>query len=129
MIGFKDYSLVLFKDGKPVFYSKGSGLKPLFECVNDHKGLKNCLLYDKVIGLAAARLILYSGMISSVMTNVCSIKAEELLAKYSILVKADKMVPNILNSDRTNICPMELSADKVGSEAFFLQLKERYLSN
>lgn len=118
---FTKYSLALIKDNKIIFSSKESGLKPLIECIKKYKSkFKDCILHDKIIGLAAARLILYSAMINLIFAEVASKPAKELLEKNSIRVDAQKIVDNILNKNKTGICPMELKAIKTKDNELFL---------
>lgn len=124
---FKDYSLVLIKNDGVVYSSANSGLRPLVECVCKFKGkFRDCILHDKVVGLAAARLIVYSGMISSVITNVSSKSAKELLDKSWIELNAGSVVDNILTKDKLSVCPMELKAMGMDNEPFFLHIKKRF---
>lgn len=108
---FAKYSLALIKDDEIIFSSDKSGLRPLIECVDGHKSkIKDCILHDKVIGLAAAKIIIYSGMISKIISRVSSKSAIELLKKNNIKITPQIIVDNILNSDKLNICPMESKA-------------------
>lgn len=122
---FKKYSLVLEKDSKVIFTSDKPRLRPLVECILENKERKNCKLYDRVIGLAAARLIVYSGMISSVETPVASVAGIEHLRKNGILIHSEKTVEMILNDTKTGQCPMEMRAKDAGSdEEYFKTLKK-----
>lgn len=105
------FSLFLVKKDKVIFKSKKEGLKPLIECIKQIKlKEKDYVLHDKVVGLAAAKLIVYSGVISEVVTPLCSDLAKDLLIQNKIKIKAEEIVENILNEDKTGICPMELKA-------------------
>lgn len=127
-IDFSKYSLVLFKDSKIVLSSTESGLRPLIECVKKYKGeIKDCTLYDKVIGLAAAKLVVYSKVVSLVITQTCSRLAKEFLEENNIGLKAENIVDNILTEDRSAICPMELKAMSIdGVEDFFLEIEDLF---
>ncbi|VVC03382.1 Uncharacterised protein [Candidatus Bilamarchaeum dharawalense] len=115
---FSKYSLVLVNEDKVVFQSSLSGLRPLVECVKTNAG-GNCILYDKVIGLAAARIIVHSGLISKVVTPLASYPAKKLLEEDGITVEADEVVEKILNKDKTAPCPMEVKALEMDNEQFF----------
>ena len=116
------YSLVLIKDQKIIYRSRASGIKPLIYCVQRHfSDLQDCTLYDKVVGLAAAKIIVYSQMISHVLTPVASKKAQALLRKSRINLEAQKIVPHILKRDRESICPLEIQALNVDDHALFFQ--------
>ena len=118
---FTNNSLVLVKCGKIIYSSKYSGLRPLYECVKKYKGKhKGLTLYDKVVGLASARLIVYSSLIFEVITTVISVSAKKLLEDNNISIKAAIIVKNILNKEKSFTCPMEVRAEKISSnEEFF----------
>jgi len=124
---FNKYSLALIKGNKIVFSSKSSGLRPLAECVKKYKSkIKDCILHDKIIGLAAARLVVYSEMINGVFTSIASKPAIELLKNGNIKLSAQNIVDNILTKDKKNICPMELKAMKIEDNGkFFAEIKSK----
>lgn len=72
-------SLVLYNGDEVIFSSDKSGLRPLLECIQ--KGKKGDRLFDKVIGLAAARLIAHSGIACVVSTPIISKPAVDYLKK------------------------------------------------
>ena len=119
------YSLVLAKNGEIICSSRGTGLRPLVECIHRCRSrFSECTLYDRVIGLAAARLVVYSDMISLVLTRVCSEAAKALLTTHNIEVKALNIVSNIHTQDELSICPMERMAQTVeDNESVFSQLR------
>lgn len=125
---FAGYSLALIKDGKVLYSSTKSGLRPLVECVIKHKGkFNNCILYDKIMGLAAARIVVYCGFISSVVSKTASKSAKELLEKNNINLKTENIVENILNNDKSGICPGELKAQQItDNKAFFSNMKDLF---
>ena len=120
---FTKYSLALIKDNKIIFSSTKSRLVPLLECIQRFKiKVNNCILHDRRIGLAAARLIVFSNMISKVFTLTCSFQAKELLEKNNIQLIADEFVVNILK-ENGEICPMELRAKELNdNKEFYLFL-------
>jgi hypothetical protein len=108
---FSKYSLALYHQESRIFSSQNHGLRPLVECITECKGkYQNCTLHDKVVGLAAARIIVSSGIISCVITPVASKQGRVVLMENNIALLADKVVENILNNDGTAICPMEKRA-------------------
>lgn len=122
-VNFSENSLVLVCTGKVLFQSSLSGLRPLVECVKQYSNYKNCTLYDRVIGLAAARIIVHTGIISRIVTPLASGQAKKLLGQNNIEINAEKTVERILNKDKNGTCPMELKAMKAeGNEEFFLSL-------
>ena len=126
---FTKYSLALVQNNKIIFTSSGAGLRSLLECVKTFKGKrKNCILHDKVVGLAAARIIVYSEIISGVETKLASEPAVRFLGENNLKINADKIVKNILTNDRLSVCPMEQRALKaVDNKEFFVDLEKLIL--
>lgn len=118
---FQDYSLAMFCGGRRVFTSSEPGLKPLVEWLEIYRGkYHGCLLHDKVVGLAAAKLIVYSGLISEVTTGVSSVPAKSFLLDHGVPVSAALCVDNILTRDGTVICPGEVIALETDARDEFL---------
>jgi hypothetical protein len=108
---FTRYSLALVQGDKIVFSEQGRGLKPLLACLENYRHSKESfILHDKVIGLAAAKLVVYSGIISEIQTLLISQPAKKFLEENSIKTEAEKTVANILTQDRRAICPGEIIA-------------------
>lgn len=125
-----NYPLILYHHRKAVYSSRDSGLQPLVMCISECKGkYTHCRLYDKVMGLAAARLIVYSGMIDKVTTPLASTSAVALLKENNIKIAAGKVVDCIMNKDRTGRCPMEIKAEPMTNEAFFQEMSQRISSS
>lgn len=118
---FNNYSLILLSNNKKIFTSTESGLKPLVQCVDaNYKKFENCILCDKIIGLAAARIIVYSQIIDSVITQVASVPAQKFLSENNIKIKAEQSVDKIL-------CPMEKKAQiSKNNKLFFQELLKKY---
>ncbi len=116
------YSLILIKDDKIIYCSHLSGIRPLIYCIEKYYScLKDCILYDKVVGLAAAKLIVYSQMITTVITSVVSKNAQSLLQKNKIHLEAQKIVSHILQPDKHLICPLEIQALNIDDHTLFFQ--------
>ncbi len=128
LAGYEKCSLVLVSRGKVVYSSERGGIRPLFDCLKECMGKhSDCTLHDKVVGLAAANLVVYSGMIKEVVTGVCSEPAKSFLQEKSIGLKADKIVRNILRKDGEGICPMEQKALSLEDmNKFFSYLDEHF---
>lgn len=107
----------------------GRGIKPLYELLTEEGlRLKDGALADKVMGKAAALLILHAG-IKSAYAKVISKPAYELLVDNNVLVTYDVIVEHILNRAQTGFCPMELLTSNITlpSEAYTIigrQLQE-----
>ena len=55
-------SLMIYKDGRLIYQSKSKGIRPHLEAIEVHgEALSGTVMVDKIVGRAAALLILYSG--------------------------------------------------------------------
>lgn len=108
---FTKYALVLIDGDKIIYTASGAGLAPLWDCLEkfrDNGG--RFTLFDKVVGLAAARLMVYSGIIEAVLTPLVSKPAKQFLEENGVRISADQVVANILRKDKSAICPGEVMA-------------------
>ena len=126
-----NHSIILFYNNKAIYTSDGTRIKPLFDLVKQFKDseYKNCTLYDKVVGLAAARLIVYSKIISKVNAHLLSKKAKDFLEQNDIPAEYDFLTERILNQDKTDSCPMEKAAENRWNEEFYQYLEELFNEN
>ncbi|NLN56054.1 MAG: DUF1893 domain-containing protein [Clostridiales bacterium] len=99
------FSFVAVK-GENVFTSRKGGVIPLLEFIAEGVDLKGFSAADKVIGKAAALLMVYCG-IRAAYTPVISKKALEVFENYGIYAEYDKLVEFISNRRNTGLCPME----------------------
>src|SRR5690606_20131291 len=121
---FKYYSLALLEDGMIIHSSRGSGLRPLWDALEKYSGKSGLILHDKVMGLAAARMIDRSGMIDEVYTAIVSSPARQFLNDCGIRLTAIQVVPNILTNDKSSVCPGEIIALNTSEpDAFYRQIK------
>ncbi len=126
---FTKYSLALVEEGRIVYSSGESGLRPLWECLKKYRQTgKNFILFDKVIGLAAARLVADARIISRIETLMASAPAKKILEENNILLNARQIVPHILTKDRKATCPGEIIAMNSAATAEFLKKIEAMLN-
>ena len=119
---FEKYTLALFSQGHIVFESNESRLKPLVEMVQIYKGQEtNCVLHDKIVGLASAKIIVASGIISELHAGVMSKDAEKFLSQTDIKFTFQELVEYIINNEKTGPCPMEVKAREIADPAEFLK--------
>ena len=108
---FTKYSLALVQGDKIIYSSDDSGLKPLWDCLGKYRQSKDkFILFDKVIGFAAARIVVYSGIIEAIQTKLISQPAKQFLKENKIKIEADEIVANILRKDKSAVCPGEIIA-------------------
>ena len=112
-------TFVMIRGGK-TFSSEMRGVAPILDLLReDPDALEDWVVADKVIGKAAALLLMY-GRIKALYTKVISSHALNVLKDSRIEVVYDKLVPYVINRDGTDMCPMEKLVLEIGSpeEAF-----------
>lgn len=96
--------------GEEVFTATDKGIKPLITWLReDPKFFQGASIADKVIGKAAAMLMVYGGA-KEVYAGVLSEASAEFLTKEQIPFTCKERVPYIINRDKTDMCPMEKRA-------------------
>ena len=86
------------------------GIRPLVECLDrDESFLSGACVADKVIGKAAALLMVYGG-VAEVFAAVISDAAAGVFEAAKVSFTAEKRVPYIINREGTGMCPMEQKA-------------------
>ena len=114
----KSWSLVLIKNGKIIFKSKADRLRPLVFCVKKHgREMRGAIVFDKVIGRAAAYLLAHA-KVSEVWTPLVSTGGKKHLLKNKIKLDFGKEVKNIMNEKGDDLCPMEKLSGKLGEKEF-----------
>jgi hypothetical protein len=100
-------SLSIVKKGKILFESSSSGLQDLFAAVDKlGASLRNASIADQIVGRAAAFLFVYS-LANSVFAVTISEKGLKLLEQNRVSAEFRNIVPNVLNKERTDVCPFE----------------------
>lgn len=102
---------VVIRNGRS-FRESGRGVSPLLE-FHDHREagfLRGATVVDKVIGRAAAMIILAGGA-TRVHGETMSEDAKALLESRGVTVSYGTLVPRILNADRSDLCPLEKSVE------------------
>ena len=108
----ENHSLLVYKDGNIVFQDE-HGIQPLLIQIKK-KGLKNAIAVDKVIGKAAALLMVY-GKVKQVHTNIIAKDAIPVFEKYKVEYSYNEVVDYIQNNKKDGLCPMEQKVLKVNS--------------
>ena len=96
---------VTARDGVIQARASGRGVLPLLKLLDDGH-LRHALVVDKVVGRAAAAVCLV-GRARRVHGLLMSEEAKSLLAAHNVPATADRLVPKILNRDKTGLCPLE----------------------
>lgn len=122
-----EYSIVVVKENEIVYKSESKGLQSLISLYkNDVNTLENSSIADKVIGRAAA-LILVDSNIKEVYADLISQNAIEILDKSNIPYEYKAQVKEIRNRDNTRMCPMEeLSLKCVSADELIEKIEEKF---
>ena len=122
-----EYSIVVAKENEIVYKSEGKGLQSLISLYkNDVNTLENSSIADKVIGRAAA-LILVDSNIKEVYADLISQNAIDILDKSNISYEYKSQVTEIRNRDNTGMCPMEeLSLKCVSADELIEKIEEKF---
>jgi Domain of unknown function (DUF1893). len=117
------YSCVIANNEIRTFTQRG--IADLYDLlIHDAAFLTGASIADKVIGKAAAALIVIGG-IKKVYTDVISSSALTLLRNAKVEVTFGQMVPFIQNRDQTGWCPMEKKCyQKESAESILVLIKE-----
>ena len=120
----EDLSLVIVKNEKVIFKTKKPGINGLLQAIETlDKNLVKSSVADKIVGVAAAMLCVYTG-ISSVFAITISGPGIKVLKDNKIAYLFENKVSNILNRNKTDVCPFEKQAiASINSEEAYVKLK------
>lgn len=110
-VGEKGHSLVVKTASYEIFSFDGRGISDLMRLLNTSPDiLKGAILADKVVGKAAAALMILGG-IKAIHADTISEPALQLFASAApeIEVTYNNKVKYIINRAKTGWCPMELA--------------------
>lgn len=120
----KEFTLVIAKAGQIVFETTLHGVAGLLEAIEKlDKELVGCSVADRVVGRAAAMLCVYSH-VAHVFAIILSREGQRVLAKNNLSYQCERLVPNILNHNKHEVCPFEkLAAEIRNPEETYRELK------
>lgn len=103
----KDNLSIVIVGENDVYTSTKHGVAPLLEMLDSENDvIKNSLIADKVVGKAAA-LLMVKGEVKEVYADIISSHALDVFEKYKVRAYYDTLVEYIVNRDKTGMCPME----------------------
>lgn len=106
------YTCVIIKNGKTVFSSRESGIKPLIDAIDSRLDVRGCTAADKIVGKAAALLYAYM-CIEAVYADVMSKDGLSILQSRGIKAEYKILTDKIINRKGTDICPMEKAVAEI----------------
>mgnify|MGYP006049877761 FL=1 len=126
-----NHTIVIYKNDASVFVSDDRGVVPLMKLLKEDKSqLIDSIVVDKVIGKAAALLMVFAG-VKEVFTPTISSPAVEVFKNHDIKITFDSEVDRIINRKGDGLCPMEtlcLDTDNP-EEAFHRILRFQEIGN
>ncbi len=121
-------TLIILKNDVVVCEESGIGVKPIMKVINENPEIiKGATVIDKVIGKAAAMLLIKYGAVQ-VHGILMSKTAIKMLEMHSIQYYYENTVETILNRNNDGLCPLEDSVkDTDDLEIGFNNIKNRIL--
>lgn len=102
-----NYNLVIVKNGRVLFETDSQGIRGFLTAIKKlGNKLRGSAVADKIVGEAAAQLCAYSS-VNEVFATTLSKCGREVLEKNNIHNEYEDLVPHILNSKKTDLCPFE----------------------
>lgn len=109
LIRSKTASCVIIKDNTIIHTADGRGVSPLLKVYkSDSAMLTNAIVVDKIIGKAAA-MILVLGGVKQVYGVIMSTAGRDYLERHGIITEYGRCVDIITNRTHDGICPIEKS--------------------
>ena len=117
-----NHSLVIHRDTTSVYDTRGiATLQQIID--KDSNGLSGATVVDKVVGKAAAALMIVGG-VSELHALLITQGALSLLATSDIRVSYDTLTGHIINRNHTGWCPMEMACrDCVTAEECLTEIR------
>lgn len=100
-------SLMVYKDGELIFESSLGGIRPHLKAIDElGSELEGTLMVDKILGRAAAFLVIYSKAAEAI-TTIVSTPGKQVLDKYKMKYSFGEEVPHIKTENGVIFCPFE----------------------
>ncbi len=102
--------------------ASGHGLQPLMDhLTEDPSSLHGALVFDKIVGTAAALLLVF-GQVSELWTPVASVSALSVLVHHRVHFRVEELIPYVPNVAGTGPCPFEVMAAQKTPEQLYTHL-------
>ncbi len=121
--------LEIWSGKKVIFSSKKSGIQGLLEFIGKHeKSAGDLIIFDTKVGNAVALLCVFL-KVNEIYGVLGSQMAAKTLKENNIKFHFSKTIPNILNKNETDICPMEKLSFFETPESFVKLSQIRFAGN
>lgn len=105
---FAEKCSCVIRNGKDIRVFRERGIKDLYRLLKEEpEFLKGAFVADKIVGKAAAALMILGG-VKELFAGVVSFPALELCRKTGLRVDYTHEVPYIINRTQTDRCPLEI---------------------
>jgi hypothetical protein len=103
----KNFSLVIAKNRRVLFETESHGITGLLKAIKQLQDtIAGSSVADRIVGRAAALLLVYSGVIA-VYAVTASDGGIEVLKNNHVFHEFERRVPRILDSRKVDVCPFE----------------------
>ncbi len=103
----ENHTIVILKKDASVLTSDDRGVSPLIKLLKEDKlQLQDSIIADKVVGKAAALLMIFGG-VKEVYTPIISNPAIKVFNINNVKINYDIEVDRIINRKGDGLCPME----------------------
>ena len=100
-------SFAICTNRNQILQKVGIGVKPIMEMIReDYEAMQGAIVADKIIGKAAALLLVEAG-VKEVYGEIMSETAQMVLDEYCVDYSYYTMVPYIANRTQDGMCPLE----------------------
>lgn len=128
ILHYESYSCVV-ENFDQIYTFTGEGISDLYDMVtNKHCFLKEAVIANKIVGKAAAALMIL-GKVDRVYAEVISLSALVMLRHARIETDFGQVVVGIRNRDNTDWCPLEKMCYQKESLEEILQQVEEFRKN
>ncbi|MFZ0966551.1 MAG: DUF1893 domain-containing protein [Candidatus Bathyarchaeia archaeon] len=111
----KSLTLSIVKNGEIIFENVSNGISGFLEAIEKFgDGLEGTSVADRVTGKAIALLCVYA-KVKAVYAIILSKGAKSVFEKHAIHHEWNKLVENILDVNKTRICPFEKLAKEISN--------------
>ena len=106
-------SLMIYKDGVLMFESDLGGIRPHLKAINEHGGgLEGTHMVDKILGRAAAFLVVYSKAAEAI-TNIVSTSGKQVLEDNHLKFSYREEIAHIKMKDGVGLLEQSVTLERV----------------
>lgn len=116
----------VIRNGEVVREYYQRGIKELYKV--DSKFLNGASVADKVIGRAAAALLILGG-VKRLYADTISQLALDILSKSDMEVSYSQAVPHIINRTKTGLCPLESATKELESLEQIFAVVDKFIAS